>query len=68
MIMRECKSVGPNLKTYFYYINEAATKPDVKGVIVLAHGMEGTGAVYDVLGEYLDYEETYINMWRLSSW
>ncbi len=52
--MRECKSVGPNLKTYFYYINEAATKPDVKGVIVLAHGMEGTGAVYDELGEYLD--------------
>ena len=52
--MRECKSVGPNLKTYFYYINEAATRPDVKGVIVLAHGIEGTGAVYDEIGEYLD--------------
>lgn len=52
--MRECKSVGPNLKTYFYYINEAATKPDVKGVIILAHGIEGTGAVYNELGEYLD--------------
>ena len=52
--MRECKSVGPNLKTYFYYINEAATKPDVKGVIILAHGIEGTGSVYDEIGEYLD--------------
>lgn len=52
--MRECKSVGTNLKTYYYYINESATRPDVNGVIVMAHGMEGSGELYDEIGEYLD--------------
>lgn len=52
--MKECKSVGPNLKTYYYYTNSKAEEKNVKGVIVLATGIEATGALYDEVGEYLD--------------
>jgi alpha-beta hydrolase superfamily lysophospholipase len=52
--MRENKTVGPNLKTYFYYTNMMADDSSAKGVIVIAPGIEGTGAVYDEIGDYLD--------------
>ena len=51
--MKECKSVGPNLKTYYYYTNDKAEEKDVKGVIIIATGIEATGALYDEIGEYL---------------
>ena len=51
--MKENKGVGPNLKTYYYYTNEAAETEDVKGVVVVASGIEATGALYDEMGEYL---------------
>lgn len=52
--MKENRSVGPNLKSYFYYTNSTAEEKLVKGSIVIATGMEGTGALYDEIGEYLD--------------
>ena len=52
--MKEQRAVGPNLKSYYYYTNESAQKEDIKGIIVIATGMEGTGALYDEIGEYLD--------------
>lgn len=52
--MKECKAIGPNLKTYYYYTNEMADNPNAKGVIVIAPGIEATGALYDEIGEYLD--------------
>lgn len=52
--MREYKTVGPNLKTYYYYTNEQALKENVKATIVIAPGIEATGALYDEIGEYLD--------------
>lgn len=52
--MKEHKSVGTNLKTYYYYTNNKAEEKDVKGVIIIATGIEGTGALYDEIGEYLD--------------
>lgn len=52
--MYEHKSVGPNLKTYFYYTNEVAeAKNSDKEVFVLATGHEGIGTLYDEVGEYL---------------
>ena len=51
--MKEHKSVGPNFKTYYYYTNEKAEEKDVKGSIIIATGVEGTGALYDEIGEYL---------------
>ena len=52
--MKENKGVGPNLKTYYYYTNEMAEREDAIGTVVIATGMEGTGALYDEIGEYLD--------------
>ena len=52
--MREYKTVGPNFKTYYYYTNEQALKDDVKATIVIAPGIEATGALYAEIGEYLD--------------
>lgn len=52
--MKENKAVGPNFKTYFYYTNEMADDPNAKASIIIAHGMEGTGSVYDEIGDYLD--------------
>lgn len=52
--MKEFKAIGPNLKTYYYYTNEMASDSNAKGVIVIAPGIEGTGAVYDEIGDYLD--------------
>lgn len=52
--MREYKTVGPNFKTYYYYTNEQALKDNVKATIVIAPGIEATGALYDEIGEYLD--------------
>ncbi len=52
--MYEHKAVGPNLKSYFYYTNEVAeAKNSTNEVFVFATGMEGTGALYDEIGEYL---------------
>jgi alpha-beta hydrolase superfamily lysophospholipase len=52
--MYEHKAVGPNLKTYYYYTNEVAeSKNSTKEVFVIATGMEGTGALYDEVAEYL---------------
>lgn len=52
--MYEHKAVGPNLKSYYYYTNEVAEqKNSAKEVFVIATGMEGTGALYDEIGEYL---------------
>lgn len=51
--MYEHKSVGPNLKTYYYYTNEIAEqKNSDKEVFVLATGHEGTGALYDEVAQY----------------
>ena len=52
--MKENKAVGPNLKTYYYYTNAKADETKVKGVIILATGMEGSGNLYDEIGGYLD--------------
>ena len=52
--MKENKSVGPNLKTYFYYTNEMADSSEAKAVIVIATGSEGSGSLYDEIGAYLD--------------
>ena len=52
--MKECRAIGPNLKTYYYYTNEMADNSEAKGVIVIATGIEGTGALYDEIGDYLD--------------
>ena len=52
--MREYKTVGPNLKTYYYYTNAMADSKNAKGVIVIAPGIEGTGALYDDIGDYLE--------------
>ena len=52
--MRENRAVGPNLKTYFYYTNEMADSIHAKASIVIATGIEGTGALYDEIGDYLD--------------
>ena len=51
--MKENKAVGPNLKTYYYYTNDMAEHSLVKGVIVLATGSEGSGKLYDEIGDYL---------------
>ena len=51
--MYEHKSVGPNLKTFYYYTNEIAEqKNSDKEVFVLATGHEGTGALYDEVAQY----------------
>ena len=52
--MKENKAVGPNLQTYYYYTNAMADESKVKGVIILATGMEGSGSLYDEIGDYLD--------------
>ena len=52
--MKENKAVGPNLKTYYYFTNNMADQAQVKGVIIIATGMEGTGSLYDEIGDYLD--------------
>ena len=52
--MNEIKTVGPNLKSYYYYTNNKASEEDVKGVIVIASGMEGTGSLYNQIGDMLD--------------
>lgn len=52
--MKENRTVGPNFKSYFYYTNKCASESNIKGIIVIATGIEGTGAVYDEVGEYLD--------------
>lgn len=52
--MKENKSVGPNLKTYYYYTNEMADNKNAKAIFVIATGMEGTGALYDEVGAHLD--------------
>lgn len=52
--MKENKAVGPNLKTYYYYTNEMADSDAAKASIVIATGNEGTGALYDEIGDYLD--------------
>ena len=52
--MKENRAVGPNLKTYYYYTNKMADEENVKGVIVIATGIEATGSIYDEIGDYLD--------------
>lgn len=64
--MMENRAVGPNLKTYFYYTNSMAEQKDVKGIIIIATGIEATGSVYDEIGDYLD-QKGYA-MYAIDEW
>lgn len=51
--MESIRTVGPNLKSFYYHVCKPSSEDMVKGVVLVLHGAEEHGARYESFGEEL---------------
>lgn len=52
--METIKTYGPTLKSFYYHKAMPQDTSSLKGIILLLHGLEGHGARYDYLADFLN--------------
>ncbi len=53
MAIESIRSFGPTLKTFYYHRVLPENMDDLKGLVLILHGIEGHGKRYDYVGEVL---------------